>query len=64
MESIWLEPQPIGVPFPWKFLLFFQGIPMEMVRITEPPGMIPDGSHGIPLEFHWNSAGIPSETAL
>ena len=55
--SIWLEPQPFGFPFPWKFPLFFQGIPMEMVRIWEPLGMIPSGIHGIPLEFCWNSMG-------
>jgi len=30
---------------------FSQGIPMEMVRIPEPPGMIPMGIRGIPLEF-------------
>ena len=36
---------------------FFQGILMEMVRIREPPGMIPNGIHGIPLEFRWNSMG-------
>jgi len=43
---------------------FFQGIPMEMVGIPEPPGMIPMGIHGIPLEFHWNSARIPWESPL
>ena len=43
---------------------FFQGIPMEIVGIPEPLGMIPDGFYGIPLEFRPNSAGIPSETAL
>ena len=30
---------------------------MEMVGMQEPPGMIPNGIHGIPLEFHWNSMG-------
>ena len=34
---------------------------MEMVGIREPPGMIPNGIHGIPLQFHWNSTGIPWE---
>jgi len=35
-----------------EILTFFQGIPIEMVRIPEPLGMIPMGIHGIPLEFH------------
>ena len=30
---------------------------MEMVGILEPLGMIPNGIHGIPLEFCWNSVG-------
>ena len=30
---------------------------MEMVGIREPLGMIPNGIHGIPLEFRWNSMG-------
>ena len=32
---------------------FFPRIPMEMVGSPEPLGMIPDGIHGILLEFHW-----------
>jgi len=34
-----------------EILTYFQGIPMEMVRIPEPLGTIPMGIHGIPLEF-------------
>ena len=30
---------------------------MEMVGIWEPLGMILNGIHGIPLEFHLNSVG-------
>ena len=43
----------IWVSISMEIPTFFQGIPMEMVGIPEPPGMIPDGIHGIPLEFHW-----------
>ena len=45
----------IWVSISMEIPTFFQGIPMEMVGIWEPPGMIPNGIHGIPLEFHWNS---------
>ena len=54
----------IWVSFSMEIPTFFQGILMEMVRIWEPPGIIPNGIHGIPLEFCWNSAGIIWETAL
>ena len=54
----------IWVSFSMEIPTFFQGIPMEMVGIREPPGMIPNGICGIPLEFHWNSNGIPWETAF
>ena len=47
----------IWVSISMEIPTFFQGIPMEMVRIQEPPGMIPNGIHGIPLEFRWNSMG-------
>ena len=42
----------IWVSISMEIPTFFQGIPMEMVRIREPPGMIPNGIHGIPLEFY------------
>ena len=42
----------IWVSISMEIPTFFQGIPMEMVGIWEPPGMIPNGIHGIPLEFH------------
>ena len=47
----------IWVSISMEIPTFFQGIPMEMVGIQEPPGMIPNGIHGIPLEFRWNSMG-------
>ena len=47
----------IWVSISMEIPTFFQGILMEMVRIQEPPGMIPNGIHGIPLEFRWNSVG-------
>ena len=42
----------IWVSISMEIPTFFQGIPMEMVGMREPPGMIPNGIHGIPLEFH------------
>ena len=60
----------IWVSFSMKIPTFFQGIPMEMVGIQEPPGMIPNGicwnlleSIGIPIfpmvwEFQW----IPTDS--
>ena len=42
----------IWVSFSMEILTFFQGIPMEMVGMREPLGMIPNGICGIPLEFH------------
>ena len=49
-SAIWVS---ISIEIP----TFFQGIPMEMVGIQEPSGMISNGIHGIPLEFCWNSVG-------
>ena len=46
MESIWLEPQPFGVPFPWKFPLFSKEFRWKWLE-----------SHGL----HWNSTKIPLE---
>jgi len=47
----WAGASAILVSNSMEIPTFFQGIPMEMVRIPEPPGMIPMGIHGIPLEF-------------
>ena len=41
----------IWVSISMEIPTFFQGIPMEMVAIREPQGMIPNGIHGNPLEF-------------
>ena len=35
---------------------------MEMVRIPEPPGMILNGIHGVPLEFCWNSVIVKNKS--
>ena len=53
MESIWLEPQPFGFPFPWKFPLFSKEFQWKWLESGSLQEWFPMESVG----FHWNSMG-------
>ena len=55
MESIWLEPQPFGFPFPWKFPLFSKEIWwkwLESESLWDDSQQKPWDPIGTPLKFH------------
>ena len=60
MESIWLEPQPFGFSFPWKFPLFpksSNGNGQNPRASRNDSQWNPWDSIGILLKFSWNSMG-------